>query len=208
MRILLAIAVAAVAGAPDVQKLLLQPAQVGKGYSVYQRKDGAGVKGTITLDVCGLNGYTSEKLRTTRLQVNYLKTAKDPGLSNEVVTYKPGGAELAMREVLQHTQNCPRTPIKTSDPTLPPLRFTITQLKDPNLLKGYLAVRVRVRGTVNGKKVDQISYSAYQRYGNVLSAVYSFGPNTAKQLQFFLSAAEESSKNLQRGGPPPKLPPA
>jgi hypothetical protein len=208
MWILVALAVAAAAGAPDVQKLLLQPAQLGKGYSVYERKDGAGVKGTVTLDLCGRSGYRSEKQRTARMQVNYLKTAKDPGLSNEVVAYKPGGAALAMREATGHAQNCPRTPIQTGEPGLPPLRFTITRLKDPKLLEGYLAVRVRVRGTVSGKKVDQISYAAYQRHGNVLSGVYSFGPNTAQQLKFFLHAAEESAKNLSRGGPPPSAPTA
>ena len=198
----------AAAAAPDVQKLLLLPAQVGKGYAVYQRKDGAGVNGTVTLDLCGRTGYASEKQRTTRLQVNYLKSPKEPGLSNEVVTYKPGGAALAMREVLQHAQNCPSTPITTGEPGLPPLRFTITRVNDPKLLKGYLAVRVRVRGTVNGKKVDEVSYAAYQRHGNVLSGVYSFGPDTPEQRAFFLHAAEESAKNLVRGGPPPNAPTA
>jgi hypothetical protein len=204
----LAVALATAAAGPDVQKLLLQPAQIGKGYAVFQRQDGAGVKKTVTLDLCGRSGYTSEKQRATRLQVNYLKTAKDPGLSNEVVTYKPGGAVLAMQEVIQHAENCPSTPIKTGDPMLPPLSFTFTRLRDPKLLKGYLAVRVRVRGTVNGKKVDQTSYAAYQRRGNVLSGVYSFGPDTAQQLQFFLHAAEESAKNLERGGAPPSAPTA
>jgi hypothetical protein len=56
--------------------------------------------------------------------------------------------------------------------------------------------------------VDQISYTAYQQYGDVLSAVYSFGPSTTKQLQFFLNAAEASAQNLRRGGPPPNLPTA
>ena len=51
-----------------------------------------------------------------------------------------------MQEVIQHAENCPTTPIKTGDPTLPPLSFTFTRLRDSKLLKGYLAVRVRVRG--------------------------------------------------------------
>jgi hypothetical protein len=208
MRILLALALTAATGAPDVQKLLLMPKQLGKGYSVYQRKDGNGVKGTVTLDLCGRAGYTSEKKRTARLQVNYLRTLKDPGLSNEVVTYEPGGAALAMQELERHAANCPRTPIRTGEKGLPPLRFTITRLTDSKLLDGYVAVRVRVRGTVSGKKVDQISYAAYQRLGNVLSGVYSFGPDTPEQRRFFLNAAEESARNLRRGGPPPSVPTA
>jgi hypothetical protein len=113
-----------------------------------------------------------------------------------------------MREVTRHALNCPRTPVTTGQKGLPPLRFTFTRLKDPKLLEGYLAVRVRVRGTVKGKKVDEVSYAAYQRYGNVLSGVYSFGADTAQQRRFFLKAAEESAKNLRRGGPPPSAPTA
>jgi hypothetical protein len=208
MRILLAIAVSALAGTtPSVEKLILQPTQVGKGYMLGQRADGNGVKGTVTLDLCGRTGYRSEAMRATRLQVDYLKSATAPGLSNEVVTYKPGGAELAMREVIRHALNCPSKPIVT-DPSLPPLRFTITRIKVPKLLEGYLAVRVRVTGTVKGKKIDQTSYAAYQRRGNVLSGVYSFGENTPQQLSFFRHAAQESAQNLRRGGAPPTPPSA
>ena len=67
---------------------------------------------------------------------------------------------------------------------------------------------MHVTGKVNGKKVDQISYAAYQRFGNVLSGIYSFGDNTPAQLRFFLHAAEESAQNLRRGGPPPNAPTA
>ena len=85
-----------------------------------------------------------------------------------------------MQEVTHHADNCPNRPIESGAPGLPPLRFTITRIHDAKLLKGALAVMVRTRGTVNGKKVDQISYAVYQRLGNVLSGTYSAsaGPNT------------------------------
>ena len=106
-----------------------------------------------------------------------------------------------MREVTQHATHCPTTPIVTGEAGVPPLRFTITRLSDSKLLKGYLAVKIRVRGTVkvNGKarKVDQISYAVYQRLGNVLSGTYSYGPNTPAQLAFALHAAEQSAQNLR-----------
>src|SRR5436305_1626825 len=181
MRIVLALA-AALAANPSVAKLILQPDQVGKGYVLLQRTDGVGVHNTVTLDLCGRNGYPSERLRATRLQVNYLKRGSTIGLSNEVVTYKPGGAAQAMREVVKRATTCPNHAIVTGEPGLPPLRFKITRISDSHLLKGYLAVRVRVTGTVKGKKVDETSYAVYQRRGNVLSGVYSFGPNTPAQL--------------------------
>ena len=197
MRMLLAL-VAVVASPPNVSKMILTPAQVGDGYVLLQRRDGVGVKNTVTLDLCGRKNYPSEKLRTARLQVNYLKRGTTLGLSNEVVAYKKGGAAQAMREVIQHAVTCPSTPV-VADPSLPPLRFTITRLKASKLLTGYLAVRVRVRGTVQGKKVDETSYAIYQRYGDVLSGIYSFGPNNPAQMRFVLHAAQQSAANLRRG---------
>jgi hypothetical protein len=103
------------------------------------------------------------------------------------------------RLLRQHARTCPSTPVASGDPTLPPLRFTITRIKGTKLLPGYLAVRVRVRGTVRGKKIDETSYAVYQRLGNVLSGTYSFGPNTQAQLRFVLHAAQQSAANLRRG---------
>ncbi len=204
MHVLAALAALIVAGGtPNLNKLVLQPTQVGSGYQLYARPDGIGVKNTVTLDLCGRKNYPSEKLRTTRLQVNYAAKGNNLGLSNEVVSYKVGGAAQAMREVTQHATHCPTTPVATGEAGVPPLRFTITRLSDSKLLTGYLAVKIRVRGnvTVNGKaqKVDQTSYAVYQRMGNVLSGTYSYGPNTPAQLAFELHAAEQSAQNLRRG---------
>jgi hypothetical protein len=197
------VALLATTGTPSVNKLVLQPTQVGSGYQLYARPDGVGVKNTVTLDLCGRKNYPSEKLRTTRLQVNYAAKGNSLGLSNEVVTYKTGGAAQAMREVTQHAIHCPKTPVVTGEAGVPPLRFTITRITDSKLLKGYLAVKIRVRGTVkvNGKaqQVDQTSYAVYQRLGDVLSGIYSYGPNTPAQLAFELHAAEQSAQNLRRG---------
>jgi hypothetical protein len=198
MPILLAL-VAMVATTPNVTKMLLRPdTQVGKGYTLVERTDGFGVVGTVTLDLCGRTGYPSESLRVARIQVNYLRAGTTLGLSNEVVAYKPGGAQQAMREVRKHAVSCPHTPIDTGQPGLPKLRMAITPITDSKLLKGYVAVRVRVTGTVKGKHVDETSYAVYQRLGNVLSGVYSFGPNTPSQQRFVLRAAEQSAGNLRK----------
>jgi hypothetical protein len=209
------LAVLAVAGslaaapAIDLRTVLLPPTQVGKGYQLVIRNDGFGVKSAPTLDLCGRKGYPSEKLRVDRLQVNYLKNRTTLGLSNEVVRYKPGGAAQAMREVGLHAMSCPHTPIATGEQGVGPLRFTITRLHDAKLLKGYVAVRVRAVGKLtNGKKVDQTSYAVYQVVGDVLSGVYSFGPNTPAQQAFALHAAEQSAKVLKKALSGPKGPPA
>jgi hypothetical protein len=191
--------VAATAAPVDLTKVLLTPAQVGKGYLAYQRQDTFGVKAAPTLDLCGRKGYPSEQKRVDRLQVNYLKVKESIGLSNEVVRYKSGGAKQALKEVLQHARTCPSTAIATGEPGVGKLRFTITPLRDTKLVKGAVAVKVRAVGKLtNGKKVDQTSYAVYQVVGDVLSGVYSFGPNTGAQQAFALHAAEQSAKVLKR----------
>jgi hypothetical protein len=199
-----ALAVLALAGsaaaAPNPSRGLLSAQQVGASYQLLQRNDGHGL-GTRTLDLCGTSNYPSEKLRTARVQVDYLRKKGTIGLSNEVVTYKAGGAAQAMREVIAHAVQCPHRPVLPGEQNLPPLTFTITLLKDSHLLKGYLAVRVRTEGIVNGKMFDQTSYAVYQRLGNVVSGVYSFGAK-AGQEAFCLHAAEQSALDLRHLGTP------
>ncbi len=199
MRTLAALVALLAAGTPNVTKLALHPSQVGPGYVLFKMVGGSQVANTVTLNLCGVTGYPSEALRTARYQVSYLKKKGIFGISNEIVAYRPGGADQAMREVARHADRCPSTPVETGEKGVPPLRFTISRLTDPKLLKGYLAVKVRARGTVSGKKVDQTSYAVYQARGNVLSGTYSVGPNTRAQLMLLLHAAEQSALNLRLG---------
>jgi len=193
----------------DLRTVLLPPTQVGKGYQLIARSDGFGVKSAPTLDLCGRQGYASEKLRVDRLQVNYLKQHTTLGLSLEVVRYKPGGTAQALREVGLHAMSCPSTPINTGEKGVGALKFTITPIHDAKLLKGYVAVKVRAVGKLtNGTKVDQTSYAVYQALGDVLAGVYSFGPNTPEQLQFELRAAEHSAAVLRKILNAPHGPPA
>jgi len=206
---LAASALVAATAAPNLNTVLLSPAQVGKGYGVYVRTDGFGVKAAPTLDLCGRQGYASEMKRIGRLQVNYLKAKQPIGLSNEVVRYKPGGAKQALREVALHARTCPSKPIETGEAGVGKLTFTITPLHDSKLLKGAVAVRVRAVGKLkNGKHVDQTSYAVYQVLGDVLSGVYSFGPNTPAQQAFALHAAEQSARVLKKRLSAPSGPPA
>ncbi len=178
----LALAASATAATtPTVAKAVLLPSQVGKGYLLITRSDGYGLK-TRTLDLCGTKNYPSESLRHSRLQVNYLKRKSKLGISNEVVSYKRGGAAQAMREVTLHATTCPHHKIDPGENKLPPLLFNITRLKDGRLIKGYLAVRIRVRGRVQGMYHDETAYAVYQRLGSILSGVYSFGPATEAQM--------------------------
>jgi hypothetical protein len=197
-------AVAAASAAPRLERIILRPSQVGKGYLLFPYAQGIGLR-QRTLDLCGVENYPSEKLRIDRVQVNYAKRGSVFQLSNEVVRYKSGSAAAqAMREVIRHASTCPSTPVSPGEQGLPPLRFHITRLKDSHLLKGYLAIKVRTTGKVHGKRVDTVSYAVYQRLGNVFSGVYTVGPAGSKQQAFCLKAAEKSAANLRAsrlGGP-------
>lgn len=182
----------------QVARAVLTPAQVGKGYVLLVRKDSTGTT-TPTLNLCGVKNYPSEKLRTTRIQVDYAKQKSTLGLSNEVVAYKPGATAQAMREVRRHALNCPKGLVDSGQPGIPKLHFSFAVLHDTKLLKGALVLRIHATGTYKGKKVDDTSYAVYQTYGDILSGVYSNGPNTKAQLAFVLHAAEMSAKNLKHG---------
>jgi hypothetical protein len=201
----IALAAALAASQPNLAKLVLKPSAVGAGYVLLQRSDGVGTA-QRTLDLCGTSNYPSERLRVDRLQVDYLKQGAVLALSNEVVTYKAGGAAAAMREVAQHAANCPKKPIAFEGQ--PPLRYTITRIKDSKLVRGAIALRIDVSGKINGKAVSAIRYAVYQRVGSVLSGVYSYsakGVSGVAEQAFVLHAAEASARALRGtvspGGP-------
>jgi hypothetical protein len=199
--VLFAVALA-LAVQPTLSKLVLKPTQVGPGYVQLQRTDGHGTA-QRTLDLCGTNNYPSEGLRTARLQVDYLKPNGQYKISNEVVVYKAGGAAQAMREVAAHAANCPNKPIAVEGQKA---TFQITKLSDSKLIKGYLAVQIRETATVKGKTVTAVYYAVYQRFGDVLSGVYSYGAPTPQQELLCLRAAEASAKNLRASNGPGGLP--
>ena len=89
----------------DLSHVVLTGAQVGAGYRRASFAGGDSVIGETTLDLCG-GRYPSESLRTNRLQVRYLHPGKVATVSNEVVTYIPGGAQQALSEVAGVARTC------------------------------------------------------------------------------------------------------
>jgi hypothetical protein len=195
----LVVATSSAAAPPSVAKLILRPAQVGPGYALKLRPDSHGVKNTVTMDMCGYT-FRSELQRTARLQVNYTRSGSAVGLSNEVVIYRPGGAQMAMNEVRQAVAHCPRTPVKSAVAGVGPLTYRIEKLNPPRgLLPGAIPLILRVSRTVNGRRVAITATVVYQARGNVLSGIYGDGSPLAAQKTLVLNAAVTSAKNLERG---------
>jgi hypothetical protein len=178
-------------------RVVLRPAQVGPGYRLQQRPDGHGVRGFVTLDLCGFT-FPSESLRTARLQVDYVRRGAAVQLSNEVVTYLPGGAQQALHEVAYAARHCPRHAVGSTVAGVPKLTYRIAWVHDRRLLPGAVALRVRASGMHNGKRVEETTLGVYQARGNVLSGVYTFGRSIRAQLPIGLHAAAQSALNLKR----------
>jgi hypothetical protein len=183
---------------PNLAKLLLTPAQVGPGYRLVQRPDGRGVKGIVTLDMCGYR-FGSEKLRTDRLQVNYIHAGRAVTVSNEVVTYQPGGAAQALEEVAYAASHCPGTPLKSTAKGISTVSFKVSPvpLTEP-LPAGSVAYAITISLTYEGKQTKQNDIVVYQIRGNVLSGVYGYGGTLAARTHATLQSALQSAKNLRQ----------
>jgi hypothetical protein len=190
-------ATAAGRGGPNLNTLILRAAQVGTGYRLQQRPDGHGARGFVTLDLCGFT-FPSESLRISPLQVNYARSGTAPQLSNEVVTYRAGGARQALREVTHAARLCPRGPVGSNVKGVPPLTYRVSEIRDTRLLPEHLALRIHFSGAINGRHREATVIGVYQIRRNVLSGVYAYESSFAERIQVGLHAAEESAKNLKR----------
>ena len=106
----------------------------------------------------------------------------------------------AMREVIAHAVNV-RTSRSAGRAVPAAATFTITLLKDATCSRATSPSACAPRASSTGRSIDQTFYAVYQRFGNVLSGVYSFGAK-AGQEAFCLHAAEQSALNLRHLAPP------
>jgi hypothetical protein len=185
---------------PAPSELVLKASQVGAGYRLQQRPDGRGVRGFVTLDMCGFT-FRSESLRTKRLQVDYVHPGHAVEVSNEVVTYRGTGAQLALREVAFAASHCPRGLVSSSIQGMGPVTYRVAQIEDRRLLKEHVALRVHLSGTADGRPFAMSIIAVYQIRTSVLSGVYATGEEgvtLADKLRVGLRAAAASATNLRR----------
>lgn len=182
-------------GGAQLDKLVLRASQLGPGYKLLHRPDGDGAKGFVTLDMCDYR-FSSEVVRTDRLQVNYDGAGAVIKYSNEVVTYAPGGTRLALKELNQAVNRCPSGPIPSTVRGVPPLTYRITRLSTAGLLPGAVALRVTVSGVLKGKRLSETDTAIYQVHGNVLSGLYAYGGSVKERERAALRAAKQSRANL------------
>jgi hypothetical protein len=187
---------------PDLSRLVLGGAQIGPGYRLAPFPGGNSFIGETTLDLCA-GTYPSETLRTGRLQVTYAHPANTVAVSNEVVTYVPGGARQALAEVATVARSCARRPVVRSAGGVT-TTFSASPLHDPQLPPGAVAVRLVIDAREGSRRATQTGVAIYQIRGNTLSGVYAFvtqGTTLADAERVAFHAAAESARNLGAGGP-------
>ncbi len=152
--------------------IVLTGSQVGSGYKLEAYPFGNSIIGEATLDLCGAS-YPSEILRTGRLQVRYAHSGKSLTVSNEVVTYVPGGAKEALKEVTEVANACAKKPavLKQAGVTE---TYKVSLLKDARVPAGAIAVRIEIEVSKGKKHTTQTGVAVYQVKGNTLSGLYTF----------------------------------
>ena len=96
-----------------VKTLVISPEKLDSDWSMALADSGDTLH-VNTLDLCGA-AYPSDALRTARRQVQYGSSSDDMQVSNEIVTYKPGGAAQALKEVQQAVASCPGGKVQEKD---------------------------------------------------------------------------------------------
>jgi len=190
------VAAAVPSAAPSPSRLVLKASQVGPGYRLRSRPDGQGVKGYVTLDLCGFT-FHSEALRTQRLQVNYVRAGSPLTLSNEVVVYRPGGTQKALQELRHAVTHCPTGPVGSHIAGFGPVTYRLKTLHPRGVLPGSIALRIHVVVKASGRHIDLTVVTIYQTRGTVLSGIYTSGGSILAQERLGAHAAMESARTLR-----------
>ncbi|MGH8890238.1 MAG: hypothetical protein ACRDV3_10870 [Acidothermaceae bacterium] len=179
---------AASSGALD--HYLLSPADLGSNTLMVLIPGGRSVGDQATLDFCGYH-YTTEALRTTRVQVEYVGGAQDA--SNEFVQYKSGGASHAFGEIQKAVSGCPSTfTDKDGNQFSHVERATIT-----GLTKEHLAITFEMAAPgLDGSLITQWSTVVYQFDGNYFSGVYVYGTDKTQVQQLGAKLAVKAAQHL------------
>lgn len=175
---------------PSLESLVLKARDIGSGASEEPFPGGNRVQGQVTLDLCE-GSFPSEALRTGRLQVAFLDGGRRIVVSNEVVSYRAGGARQAYEEVRAVARRCPST-FQVRDATASNLRM---EARDSRLVSRQLTVSALFSAASGTGEVW--TTAVYQFDGNRLSGVYVYGRNRAPVLRLARRLAAISAGRLR-----------
>jgi hypothetical protein len=176
---------------PKLDAVALRPAQIGAGYAIAPGARDRSIN-AATLDLC-FRSFASEGRRLERLQLGYARRGQED-TSNEVVRYRPGGAQQALRELksvscdnLKHEAGVDIT------------TMTVRRVSPKGAPPGSVTLTVETILVSGGLRNELHGAGVYQVRGNVLSGVYAYGdesPPVARAVKL----ARLSAANLKRAG--------
>jgi hypothetical protein len=168
--VVLAGAAGAASGATSsLDSVVLRPTQVGAGYAIAPGSRDRNLNGP-TLDLC-FRSFPSEARRVERLQLGYARRGNED-TSNEVVRYRPGGAQQALREVrsatCDHLKREARGGVDLAT-------MTVRRVSPKGAPAGSVTLTVETEFISGGVRTAITAAGVYQVRGNVLSGVYAYG---------------------------------
>ena len=178
----------------SVASLVLPASAVGPGYVEKSRKDGVGIAFS-TLDLCGFN-YYAEKLRTDRRQVNYVKSGSKVDVSNEVVSFKPGGTKETIFELNDVIKKCPKQSTEPAGNGYSVTHYKVTTFRATGLLPNSIAALETIKGAYKGKAFSDTVAEIYQVHGTIFSAIYVQGGAVAAIERQAASASRGVAKEI------------
>lgn len=177
------------AGTGPLDQYLLAPAEVGSNTAMYLIDGGRSTTDQATLDWCNFS-YTSEKLRTSRVQVDYAGDDLHPS-GNEFVRYQSGGTTKAYAEIQQAVATCP--------PTSQTDGYIYSQVqrapRDSALATRQVVLSFQVIDPT-GQLDLQWQAIVYQFNGNFFSGVYVYGLTRSSALTVAEQLAAVSARHL------------
>jgi hypothetical protein len=189
--------------AGPLDSYLLSPSDVGPGTQMSLVPDGRSLSGAggVTLDFCDAR-FDSEKSRVERVQAQY--DGPSGTASNEVVRYRPGGAQAAYSEIKKAVSSC--------GPGYQNSSGTVSHVQQPTGFAGlaprHIVVSFEQQLSGQGAARSFWVTAVYQFDGDYFSGVYvySAAPSAGRDLAESLATKaavhlkEAASGNPGTGG--------
>ena len=177
----------------SLDSAILRPAQIGAGYAIAPGARSENLN-EPTIDLC-FRAFRSEVRRVERLQVGYVRSGNED-TSNEVVRYRPGGAQLALRELravsCDHVKRQARGGVDIGT-------MTVRRRTPKGAPPGSVTLSVETELISGGARTAITAVGVYQVRENLLSGVYAYGDESFPVARA-VRLARLSAANLKRAG--------
>jgi Fe-S cluster assembly scaffold protein SufB len=177
-----------------LRTLVLRASQVGPGYRIQQPNVQSAVQVGGGMSACFRAPKGAAK-GSRSFGRSYVKPGS-PDVFDALVQYRSTHALAEIMTALRRVVNrCPSQEVKLAAGVF--ARIQVSRSTARHLLRGSLALREVISGTVGGHKYTSILLGIYQTKGRMLSLVFAGGKNLGATRAIVMHAAQESALNLR-----------